>query len=65
MEGLKNKILYSALGASSGLTGLVSLARCSGAACTSCLGCAVPGIGILLITLFNKLKGEKRKNGMA
>lgn len=78
MERLRQKILYSALGASNGLTGLFSLSKCSGSTCTSCLGCAGIGIGLLLIVLFRKLswvpkesktfwdtRGGKQKNGVA
>ncbi|MDI6729484.1 MAG: hypothetical protein QMD44_11240 [Thermodesulfovibrionales bacterium] len=66
MEGLKEKVLYSAIGASGGLTGLISLSKCPGNTCTSCFGCAGIGIGILLIALINKkLKGGQRNNGMA
>lgn len=65
MERLKDKIFYSALGASGGLAGLVSLSKCQGNACTSCFGCAGVGVGILLITLIKKFKGGVKNNGMA
>lgn len=60
MDGLRNKILYTAAGAMSGLAGLVSFTRCAGTTCASCFGCGGIGIGILLIILFNKIKGIKR-----
>lgn len=66
MEALKHKLLYGLLGATSGLSGLVSLARCSGGTCTSCFGCAGAGVGIALIVLMNRMKGRGGKNdGMA
>ncbi len=67
MERLRNRLLYTALGASSGLTGLASFSRCSGNACTSCFGCAGAGIGVLLIVIFNKIRRSKQEdnNGMA
>lgn len=67
MEKLRNRLLYTALGASSGLTGLASFSRCSGNACTSCFGCAGAGIGVLLILLLNKFGRSKQEdnNGMA
>ncbi|MFA4828662.1 MAG: hypothetical protein WC855_03890 [Thermodesulfovibrionales bacterium] len=67
MERLKNRLLYTALGASSGLTGLASFSMCSGNACTSCFGCAGAGIGVLLIVLLNKFGRSKQEdnNGMA
>ena len=55
MEGFKDKILYSVIGASSGLTGLISLSRCPGNTCISCFGCAGVGIVVILIALFNKM----------
>lgn len=67
MESLRHRLLYTAVGASSGLTGLVSFSRCSGNVCTSCFGCAGAGIGVLLILLLNKFGRSKQEgdNGMA
>ena len=59
MEDLKTRILYGALGASSGLAGLTTLARCSGASCTACFGCAGAGVGLVAIALYHRLKGAK------
>lgn len=56
MEGIKDKILYFAIGASGGLAGLVSLPKCQGNACTSCFSCAGVGAGILLTILIKKFK---------
>ncbi len=56
MEKLKHKLLYAAFGAFTGLVGLISLSKCSGGACKSCLRCAGAGIGISLMILFNKLR---------
>lgn len=65
MEKLKHNILYGLLGASSGLTGLLSFAKCRGADCTSCLGCAGAGIGLALILVLNRMRrGERRNDGM-
>lgn len=61
MDGLRDKIFYTAAGAMSGLAGLVSFPRCAGTTCTSCFGCGGIGIGILLIILFNKIKGDKKR----
>lgn len=65
MEEIKNKILFSALGISGGAAGIVLSARCSGNACTSCLGCAGIGAGLLLIVITKKLVGGQKNNGMA
>jgi hypothetical protein len=70
MEKLRHKIMYSVLGASTGLAGMTALARCSGNGCSTCLGCAVPGIGILAMTLINVIgkkyhKGATSNNGLA
>ena len=59
MEDLKTRILYGALGASSGLAGLTTLARCSGTACTACFGCAGAGVGLVAIAVYHRLKGPK------
>lgn len=65
MERLRDKILYSAIGASGGLTGLISLSRCQGNVCTSCFGCVGIGVGILLSVIIKRFGGGKRKdNGM-
>jgi len=64
MDGLRHKVLYTAAGALTGLAGLVS-SRCAGGTCTSCFGCGGIGVGILLMVLFNKIKGDKKRtNGM-
>ncbi|MDH4231384.1 MAG: hypothetical protein OEW04_05060 [Nitrospirota bacterium] len=67
MESLRAKFIPAALGASSSLAGLLSLSKCSGSTCTSCYGCAGAGVGILMLMLFSRMKGNKRgeKNGMA
>ena len=59
MENIKYKLLNTTFGALSGLTGIVSLSKCDGKICTSCMGCAGAGIGLLLIALFNKFKKGK------
>ena len=65
MDGLKHKIIYAAVGAITGLAVLVPFPRCAGTTCASCFGCGGIGIGILLIVLFNKIKGDKKRpNGM-
>ncbi len=67
MENFRPKLVSTVLGASSCMAGLLSLARCSGGACTSCFGCAGTAAGILLLVLFNRSKANKKeaKNGMA
>ncbi|MDO9288130.1 MAG: hypothetical protein Q7T83_05015 [Thermodesulfovibrionales bacterium] len=67
MEKFRNRLLYTAVGALSGLTGIASFSRCSGNACASCFGCAGAGIGVLLIVLLNKFRRSKQEgdNGMA
>jgi len=62
MEKLKDKVLFSAAGVCGGLAGFVSAARCTGNACTSCLGCAGMGISILLAVLLNTW-GKTRGKG--
>jgi len=63
MEKIKYKFLNAALGAASGLTGIMSLSWCSGKTCASCYGCAGAGIGLLLIALLNKFKKAKSLEG--
>lgn len=67
MEKLMHNISFSIIGAASGLTGLLSLGRCSGNVCTSCYGCAGAGAGVVLLLVFNKFRqSRKEKNhGMA
>lgn len=61
MQKLRAKFVSIAVGASSGMAGLLSLSKCSGSVCTSCFGCAGAGIGILLITLYSKFKTVKNE----
>lgn len=63
MENLRAKFMSTALGASGSMTGLLSLSQCSGGACTACLGCAGAGMGILLLLLFNRVKGNNKEEG--
>lgn len=66
IERLKDKILYSAIGASSGVVGLTFLPRCQGNTCISCFGCVSIGVGIILSVIIKRFGGGKRKdNGMA
>ncbi len=64
MERVKRNIVYGVLSAATGLAGMAALARCAGAGCTACFGCAVPGAGILLISLVQR-KRRKGKHGVA
>ena len=57
MGKLRRRVLYGGLGAASGLVGLTTVARCGGAACTSCLGCAGAGVGLLAIALYQRVRG--------
>ena len=61
MGGLRNRILCGGAGASAGLSGILSVARCYGNACTSCFGCFGVGACILLVVLADKAKGNKDK----
>ncbi|MBI5206009.1 MAG: hypothetical protein HZA11_13940, partial [Nitrospirae bacterium] len=67
MGSLKHRLLYTAVGASSGLTGLASFSRCSGNVCTSCFGCVGVLGGILFIVLIKKIRlfqsCHSRENG--
>lgn len=66
MKGFRNKLLCSAVGASGGLAGILSLSKCSGGGCASCFGCLGMSAGILLVALINRSKrGKERQNGMA
>lgn len=58
MESLRVKLTSAVLGASGGMAGLLSLSKCSGSACTSCFGCAGAGLGVLLLVLLGRLKGD-------
>ena len=57
MESLKLKVVTSALGASSAMTGFLSLSSCTGA-CGACLGCAGAGLGLAVVFLFNRKKAK-------
>ena len=66
MENLKNKILYSALGASGGLAGISStMAPCIGGACTACLGCAGAGAALVLGVLLSKIRKPAKEDSNA
>lgn len=65
MADLKNKILFSTIGAATGLSGLTSVSNCSGGACTACFGCAGVGISILLLAAMQKFRTRGKDNGMA
>ena len=56
---LKQKLLSAALSASAGLSGMAAISRCTGGGCSTCLGCAVPGIGVLLLAALNRFSQEK------
>jgi hypothetical protein len=56
MEKWKDKLLYTLMGTSSGLTSLVSSSHCSGSSCPSCFRCFGVGAIVILLVLFNKLK---------
>jgi len=59
MEGLKKRMLYYAAGAMSGLSGIVSLPICRGNTCSSCLGCAGLGIGVLIVVIIKRFGGNR------
>lgn len=59
MGNMRAKFVSTALGASSSMAGLLSISKCPGSTCTSCLGCAGVGMGILLIIMYSKLKTIK------
>ncbi|RJR18734.1 MAG: hypothetical protein C4581_05955 [Nitrospiraceae bacterium] len=65
MADLKNKILCSAIGAATGLSGLTSVSNCSGGACTACFGCAGVGVSVLLLAAIQKIRTRGKDNGMA
>jgi hypothetical protein len=66
MERLRNRIVYGAVGAATGLAGLASLTRCPGGACGSCLSCFGAGAGILLLAVINKATtGKEKHDGVA
>ena len=58
MKKLNHKILYSLIGASGGLAGMLPAARCGGY-CTTCFGCAGIGLGIILVLIGQKVRGNK------
>lgn len=67
MKNARARLVSSALGASGGLAGMLSLSNCTGGSCTSCFGCAGAGVGILLLVLYGKMKRTTMEdnNGMA
>ena len=62
MGGLRRKIFYTVVGASSGLAGLTMFSKCGGTACTSCFGCGAIGITALVIALFHRVKAIQRRH---
>lgn len=61
MKKLKQKILYTLIGTSGGLAGLLPFARCSGH-CVTCIGCAGIGLGIVLALFGGMIKGAKKRS---
>lgn len=59
MDGIKNRILYYAVGALSGLSGLVSMPICRGNTCSSCPGCWGMGIGMVILVIIKRVGGKK------
>ena len=60
MARLRDTIASGALGAASGLAGVVALSRCSGS-CASCGGCLGAGLGIVLLALLHRTRQPPRK----
>lgn len=66
MKNLKSNIAGMALGAASGLGGLVILSRCSGH-CSACYSCIGVGASVAIVALAHKTVGiraaaKKRKS---
>lgn len=60
MKKLCHKVLYSMIGASGALAGMLPAARCGGH-CTTCFGCAGIGLGIVLVLVGKKIKGHREE----
>lgn len=62
-----HKLVFSAMGMLSALPGLAALGRCSGGACSSCLGCAGAGIFAIVALAVGKIMRTAKEdgNGMA
>ena len=59
MEKLKSRIVSGAFGAVSGLAGIAAVSRCGSGSCTSCFGCVGAGLGVALIALFHRVRGDE------
>jgi hypothetical protein len=62
LKRIKEKIIYGGAGASGGLAGLTAINRCGGGDCSSCFGCAIAGLAIVVIALAGSIKKKKEKN---
>ena len=58
MKKCEKHFIYGLIGISVGLTGLVSIPRCSGT-CNACFGCAGVGMGMILILVCQKISNRK------
>ena len=59
MERLRNRIASGACGAVCGLAGIAAVSRCGIGSCASCFGCVGAGLGVVLVALFHKIRGNE------
>lgn len=64
MTGRGRSLLHAAFGVAAGITG-VAAGRCAGGACTTCLACAVPGLGVVVLGVLGHIAGRAKSPATA
>lgn len=62
MAASARSLAWSVVGALGGAAGLAA-SRCAGGACRTCLACAAPGAGLVLLALLRRREGGERRGG--
>jgi hypothetical protein len=55
MKKRHQEILYTLIGASGGLAGMIPFTRCYGN-CIACFGCSGLGLGVLVVLIVRKIR---------
>jgi hypothetical protein len=61
MKQSNQKILYTLIGASGGLAGMIPFSRCYGN-CIACFGCAGIGLGVIAVLIAKKIRSGKERS---
>jgi len=64
---LRTRVVYGAVGAAGGLSGVLASVRCGGGGCTACFGCAGAGLLLVVTALVNRRQQVRKESdrGMA